>query len=338
MMGERGNYFAEIEAGRGRGAGARSATPAARCRRACCCRSSAITASPSATCRTCRARPGRSPTCGTGGSTCGRSRWACTRPRAVLLQTLGHFVLGTLDAGRLRRASCAQRIEANYFAAAVLVPEQAAATFLRAAKDARDIVGRGPARRVLGVLRDGRAPVHQPGHPPPRAAVPLRQERRGRHRSTRRTRTTGVVFPADPTGAIEGQRMCRHWSGRQVFTAADRLQPVLPVLRHPVWHLLVHCAGGLRPGTGLCRDPRSSVRGQRAGSAAGTPRSGRTSACPDAAVLPAAAGRARGRAGRAWPGRPRAPTRTCCWRCRPGSFPGVDEADVFEFLDRHAGS
>ena len=35
----------------------------------------------------------------------------------------------------------------------------------------------------------------------------------------------GVVFPADPTGAIEGQRMCRQWSGRQVFMAADRFSP-----------------------------------------------------------------------------------------------------------------
>ena len=30
----------------------------------------------------------------------------------------------------------------------------------------------------------------------------------------------GVVFPADPSGAIEGQRLCRQWSGRQVFGAA----------------------------------------------------------------------------------------------------------------------
>ena len=35
----------------------------------------------------------------------------------------------------------------------------------------------------------------------------------------------GVVFPADAAGAIEGQRMCRQWSGRQVFTADDRFSP-----------------------------------------------------------------------------------------------------------------
>src|SRR5260370_40274632 len=35
----------------------------------------------------------------------------------------------------------------------------------------------------------------------------------------------GVIFPADATGAIEGQRMCRKWSGRQVFAAEDRFSP-----------------------------------------------------------------------------------------------------------------
>src|SRR5215475_249649 len=59
-------------------------------------------------------------------------------PRAVLLQTLGHFVLGhsaPSDFGEFLR----QRVEANYFAAAVLVPEQAAVSFLRHAKDNKNL-------------------------------------------------------------------------------------------------------------------------------------------------------------------------------------------------------
>ena len=59
-------------------------------------------------------------------------------PRAVLLQTLGHFVLGhsaPANFGEFLR----QRVEANYFAAAVLVPERAAAKFLYEAKQARDL-------------------------------------------------------------------------------------------------------------------------------------------------------------------------------------------------------
>ena len=59
-------------------------------------------------------------------------------PRTILLQTLGHLTLGHSQprdfADFLR-----QRVEANYFAAAVLVPEQTAVPFLQDAKAERDI-------------------------------------------------------------------------------------------------------------------------------------------------------------------------------------------------------
>src|SRR6202044_1384914 len=59
-------------------------------------------------------------------------------PRTVILQALGHFLLGhgtPRDFADFLR----QRVEANYFAGAVLVPEQAAVPFLRSAKDRRDL-------------------------------------------------------------------------------------------------------------------------------------------------------------------------------------------------------
>ena len=59
-------------------------------------------------------------------------------PRYVVLQTVGHFALGHTDptdfADFLR-----QRVEANYFAAATLVPEDAASRFLTEAKRDRAI-------------------------------------------------------------------------------------------------------------------------------------------------------------------------------------------------------
>ena len=72
-------------------------------------------------------------------------------PRTILLQTLGHFVLGHATprdfADFLR-----QRVEANYFAAAVLVPEQSAAAVPARGQGGARPVGRGPAGRLLGVL------------------------------------------------------------------------------------------------------------------------------------------------------------------------------------------
>src|SRR5208283_1698646 len=59
-------------------------------------------------------------------------------PRAVLLQALGHFLLGHEEprdfADFLR-----QRVESNYFAAAVLVPEAAGVGFLRESMERRDL-------------------------------------------------------------------------------------------------------------------------------------------------------------------------------------------------------
>ena len=58
--------------------------------------------------------------------------------RSVVLQTLGHFALDhsdTRDFGDYLR----QRIESNYFAAAVLAPEGPAVEFLREADAAEDI-------------------------------------------------------------------------------------------------------------------------------------------------------------------------------------------------------
>src|SRR3984957_8402149 len=51
-------------------------------------------------------------------------------PRAIVLQALGHFLLGH-EAPRDFADFLRQRVESNYFAAAVLVPEVAAVGFLR---------------------------------------------------------------------------------------------------------------------------------------------------------------------------------------------------------------
>jgi predicted transcriptional regulator len=59
-------------------------------------------------------------------------------PRTILLQTLGHFVLDH-EPPRDFADFLRQRVEANYFAAAVLVPERPAARFLSEAMQARQL-------------------------------------------------------------------------------------------------------------------------------------------------------------------------------------------------------
>jgi XRE family transcriptional regulator, fatty acid utilization regulator len=255
-------------------------------------------------------------------------------PRAVLLQTLGHFVLGhsaPADFGDFLR----QRIEANYFAAAVLVPEQAAAQFLRAAKDARDIAVED-LRDVFSVSYEMAAhrftnlATHHLGLP----CHFVKNDEGGI--IYKAYENDGVLFPADPTGAIEGQRMCRQWSGRQVFSAPDKFSPYFQYSDTPsgtYWCTALVDSGrerGFAVTLGVRYEDSRWFRGRDT-----TIRT--TSACPsgECCQRPPAALAARWE-GRAWPS---ARAHSHVLLALPsGSFPGVDEADVFEFLDRHAGS
>jgi predicted transcriptional regulator/DNA-binding XRE family transcriptional regulator len=255
-------------------------------------------------------------------------------PRAVLLQTLGHFVLGhsaPADFGDFLR----QRIEANYFAAAVLVPEQAAAAFLRAAKDARDVAVED-LRDVFSVSYEMAAhrftnlATHHLGLP----CHFVKNDEGGI--IYKAYENDGVLFPADPTGAIEGQRMCRQWSGRQVFSAPDKFSPYFQYSDTPsgtYWCTALVDSGrerGFAVTLGVRYEDSRWFRGRDT-----TIRT--TSACPsgECCQRPPAALAARW-GGMAWPS---ARAHSHVLLALPsGSFPGVDEADVFEFLDRHAAS
>src|ERR1700722_4415269 len=253
-------------------------------------------------------------------------------PRAVLLQTPGHFVLGhppPVDFADFLR----QRIESNYFAAAVLVPEQAAAQFLQAAKNARDIAVED-LRDVFSVSYEMAAhrftnlATHHLGLP----CHFVKNDEGGI--IYKAYENDGVVFPADPTGAIEGQRMCRYWSGRQVFTAADRYSPYFQYSDTPAgtyWCTALVDSGrerGFAVTLGVRYEDSRWFRGRDT-----TIRT--TSACPseECCQRPPASLAARWE-GMAWPS---ARAHSHVLLALPsGSFPGVDESDVFEFLDRHA--
>src|SRR5258708_14190432 len=141
----------------------------------------------------------------------------------ILLQTLGHFVLGH-SAPQDFADFLRQRVEANYFAAAVLVPEKQATAYLREAAEAKSLSVED-LRDVFSVSYEMAAhrftnlATHHLGLP----CHFVKNDEGGI--IYKAYENDGVIFPADATGAIEGQRMCRRWSGRQVFTAEDRFSP-----------------------------------------------------------------------------------------------------------------
>jgi XRE family transcriptional regulator, fatty acid utilization regulator len=253
-------------------------------------------------------------------------------PRAVLLQTLGHFVLGhsvPTDFGEFLR----QRVEANYFAAAVLVPEQSAVKFLSEAKEARDLSVED-LRDVFSVSYEMAAHrfTNLATH---HLDIPCHFVKNDEGGIIYKAyENDGVVFPADATGAIEGQRMCRQWSGRQVFAAEDRFSPYHQYSDTPsgtYWCTALIDSGrerGFAITLGAPYDHSRWFRGRET-----TIRM--RSTCPDGDCCqrPPAALAARWE-GQVWPS---ARAHSHVLLALPsGSFPGVDEADVFEFLERHA--
>src|ERR1022692_4623437 len=252
-------------------------------------------------------------------------------PRAVLLQTLGHFVLGHAAPGDFPDF-LRQRVEANYFAAAVLVPEHAAVSFLRHAKDARNLSVED-VRDVFSVSYEMAAhrltnlATHHLGI----SCHFVKNDEGGT--IYKAYENDGVVFPADASGAIEGQRMCRFWSGRQIFSSADRFSPHYQYSDTPsgtYW-----CLASVDPGSergyaitlGVPFDDARWFRGRET-----TKRS--TSSCPDPACCQRPPARLAARwDGMAWPS---ARAHSHILSALPsGSFPGVDEADIYTFLDRH---
>ena len=253
-------------------------------------------------------------------------------PRAVVLQALGHFLLGH-QVPRDFADFLRQRVEVNYFAAAVLMPETAAAPVLDRAKQNRDLavedlVDLFSVSYEMAAHRFTNLATHHldlPCHFVKNDASGI---------IYKAYENDGVVFPADPSGAIEGQRLCRQWSGRRVFGAADRFSPYCQYSDTPsgtyfcVAQVDPRADRGFAITLGVPFEHSRWFRGREA-----TTRT--RSACPDGECCsrPPVALAERWE-GQAWPS---ARAHSHILSALPaGSFPGVDDADIYEFLDQHA--
>ncbi|MEV6489940.1 XRE family transcriptional regulator [Actinoplanes sp. NPDC051633] len=253
-------------------------------------------------------------------------------PRAVVLQTLGHFVLGhsdPLNYGDFLR----QRVEANYFAAALLMPERFSVDFLGAAKADRALAI-DDFRDAFGVSYETAAhrftnlATHHFG-------IPVHFTRVHESGTVYKAyENDNVRFPSDVTGAIEGQYVCRRWASRTVFQAEDP---------YSSFYQFTDTVAG----TYWCTVHVESTRSGEFSVTVGTPyeharwfRGGDTSRrtvsrCPDPSCCrrPPASLVDRWE-GNAWPSA-RVHSHLLA-ALPPGTFPGVDAQDVYEFLDRRS--
>jgi transcriptional regulator with XRE-family HTH domain len=253
-------------------------------------------------------------------------------PRYVVLQTLGHFALGHTDP-RDFAEFLRQRVEANYFAAALLVPEAAAARFLVDAKRGR-VLSMEDLRDVFAVSHETAAhrftnlATHHLG-------IPVHFSRTDTSGTIYKAyENDGLPFPTDATGAIEGQLACRQYTSRRVFGSADRYGTYTQFTDTPAGTYF--CTAHVEPGGGGEFAVTVGVPFQHAKwfRGADTQRR-RKSGCPAATCCKRPPAELASRwEGQAWPSA-RAHSHLLA-ALPPGTFPGVDTTDVYTFLDRHA--
>lgn len=258
--------------------------------------------------------------------------------RSVIAQTLGHFALGHTEPTDFE-TYVRQRVEANYFAGALLAPERSVVQVLAEAKRNEDISVEDlgemfyisfetAAHRLTNLItRHFDIPVHF---------------QRSDHEGLlwKAYENDGVLLPSDVDGTIEGQRLCRWWSSRQAFKSEDSYElhyQRTDTVTGTFWcvtHIELDRDRGdaITIGTedAMSRWFRGSDTTRRA-----------VSTCPDPACCrhPAPDVLARWD-GQAWPSArdhsgfvSGLPTDTVAFN----PHPGVDLIDVYEFLDRQTG-
>ncbi|WP_313540962.1 helix-turn-helix domain-containing protein [Leifsonia aquatica] len=254
--------------------------------------------------------------------------------RSMALQAMAHRLLGherpDSYADFLR-----QRLEINYFAACCLMPRDAAVAFLAEAKKEKDLAVED-FRDAFGVTHEAAA-LRLTNLATAHLDMTLHFLRVGDDGALYKGyENDGLPLPTDVTGSIEGQVVCRKWGARGAFTHTNRTTELYQYTDTPVgtyW-----CAtqvgstaeGGYSISVGAPFDQAKWFRGRET-----TVRA--ESRCPDESCCKRAPSELSGRwSGKAWPS-----ARLHAHILSPlpsGSFPGVDDSDVYRFLQQHSGA
>lgn len=258
--------------------------------------------------------------------------------RSVIAQTLGRFALGHRDPTDFE-SYVRQRVEANYFAGALLAPERAVVRVLAEAKAREDISVEDlnemfyisyemAAHRLTNLItRHFGIPIHFQRSDPEGLLWKAYEN-------------DGVLLPADIDGTIEGQRLCRWWSSRQAFESEDSYAlhyQYTETVSGDFWcatHIGVERERGDAVTIGTVADQAHWFRGSETVRRA-------VSGCPDPSCCRRPPSDAVNRwEGVAWPSArdhshfvSGLPTDTVVF----SAHPGVDLTDVYSFLDRHSG-
>ncbi|HEV7185137.1 MAG TPA: helix-turn-helix domain-containing protein [Leifsonia sp.] len=254
--------------------------------------------------------------------------------RSMALQAMAHRLLGherpDSYADFLR-----QRLEINYFAASCLMPRDAAVDFLQQAKHDRDLAVED-FRDAFGVTHEAAA-LRLTNLATTHLDMTLHFLRVGDDGALYKGyENDGLPLPTDVTGSIEGQIVCRKWGARSAFTHTNRTTEMYQYTDTPAgtyWCATqtgTTSAGGFSITVGVPFAQAKWFRGRETTARA-------ESRCPDESCCKRPAeGLADRWAGQAWPS-----ARLHAHILSPlpsGSFPGVDDTEVYSFLEAHSAS
>lgn len=252
--------------------------------------------------------------------------------RSVLLQALGHHVLGHRTP-RDYAEFLHQRVATNYFAAALMMPEAATVDFLQAAKSRKEL--------AVEDIRDAFAVSYETAA---HRFTNLATEHLGIQVHFQKVHESGIIhkayendgvnFPSDHIGAIEGQSICRYWTSRAVFDVADQFSAYNQYTDTPAGTFWCtarterSAAGKFSLSIGV---PYAHVKWFRGRDTTERSKSG----CPDESCCKRPPQRLFEEwSGQAWPS---ARAQTHVLAAMPqGAFPGVDETEVYAFLAQHS--
>jgi transcriptional regulator with XRE-family HTH domain/predicted transcriptional regulator len=254
--------------------------------------------------------------------------------RAMALQAIAHRLLGH-EKPSTYAEFLKQRLDINYFAAACLMPRERSVAFLQNAKKERN--------SAIEDFRDAFGVTHE--------AAALRftnlaTEHLGLKTHFLRVNDDGGVFrgyendglkiPADVNGSIEGQEVCRKWPSRKAFQRTNRTNEFYQYTDTPsgtFWDSTQTGTGEkgeFSISVGVPFDDAKWFRGRD------TERR-ETSTCPSDTCCKQPQDTLTSRwSGNAWPS-----ARMHAHVLSPlpsGNFPGVNDVDLYEFLEKHANA
>ncbi|MDD7930537.1 XRE family transcriptional regulator [Microbacterium thalli] len=252
--------------------------------------------------------------------------------RSMALQAMAHRLLGHTPPSDYADF-LQQRLEINYYAACCLMPETASVAFLSQAKRDRNLAVED-FRDAFGVTHEAAA-MRMTNLVTTHLGIPLHFLRvDGAGAITRVYENDGLPLPMDVTGSVEGQIVCRAFSARSAFEEQNRTVEHYQYTDTPggtFWcssQTGTTAEGEFSITVGVPFDDARWFRGRETQKRA-------VSTCPDEACCrrPDRDLTARWE-GKAWPS-----ARVHMQMFSPlprGAFPGVDDSEVYAFLDRHA--